>query len=310
MALLQEPWIRMFLLVWAVFIGCTIPLVILSFVRRAKGKDVRSMWVKYGAWFIMVPVVTLPMFLGRWGMQAAFLVLSLLAFEEFSRAVGIRDEPSRLWLARAAIVLIYLPVFASWYCLFMAMPAYLILLVLLLPILRDRYEGMVRRTCLTVLGVLYFGWFLAHLAYLMNTETGRELVLAFLLVVVMNDASAYLVGSSFGRHRLAPRLSPKKTIEGSVGALAVAMGVMFAVRFAFEGITLAHTIALGFLLAFGGTCGDLAISLIKRDVGIKDTGSLIPGHGGLLDRLDSILFAAPIFFHFLNHFYLHLYIPK
>jgi len=303
MRLPEEPWLLMLLVVWGVLLAATVPLVLISPVRRRRGKSVKSMWIKYAAWFVMVPTMTLPMLAGPQWMQIAFLVMSLYAFEEYSRAVGIWRERSHMWLARISIVLTHVPIFIGWPGTFMVMPAYVILLILAYPIMRDTYKGMIQRSCLTILGVLYFGWFLGHLSLLLNVPEGRALVLAFSLVIVANDASAYLIGSSIGRTPLSPNLSPNKTAEGVLGSLAVAIALTFAVRFALGGISTVHTLLLGFLLGVGGTCGDLAISMIKRDVQIKDTGNLIPGHGGLLDRLDSALFAAPIFVHFMNYFY-------
>ncbi len=301
--MLKETWFQVMLLLWAVLVAAVVPLLVLHVVWRRRGRPATPLWTKYAAWFVIVPVVTIPIALGRvWG-QIAFLVLSLYAFEEFARAVGLWKERGHMWLTRLCIVLAYVPVFVNWYGLFTAMAAYLVILAFVFPIIRDVYQGMIQRTCLTVLGVLYFGWFLAHLAFLLNLGPGRERVLAFLLVVGVNDAAAYLIGSAFGRRPLAPEVEPGKTVAGALGALAVTLGMMFAARFALGDISIFHTILLGILLSVGGTCGALVISMIKRDVRVERTGSLLPGHGGLLDRLDSVLFTAPIFFHFLNHFY-------
>jgi phosphatidate cytidylyltransferase len=235
-------------------------------------------------------------------MQAALLLLSLYAFEEFARAVGLWRERRYMWWARGMIALVYVPVFLHRYGIFMAMPAYVILLAFIIAVARDIYRGMIQRTCLTALGVLYFGWFLAHLGFLMNFRGGAAALLAVLMLVVLNDASAYLIGSTIGRHKLSPNVSPNKTIEGMLGAMAVTMAATFALRWALPPLPLPLVLLLGLLIGLGGTLGDLSISMIKRDVGIKDTGTLIPGHGGLLDRLDSVLFASPVFFHFLRYF--------
>jgi len=298
---LDQTWVQLLIVVWGVLLAFAVPLAVMSILWHRRGRGVASMWVKYAAWFVMVPAVTIPLILGRIYMQAAFLIMSLYAFTEFARAVGLWRKPAHVWLGRIGIGIVYAPVFFPDHTIFMATPAFVILLVFLYPIARDRYQGMTQASCLTIFGVVYFGWFLAHLAFMANATLGRELILAFLLVVVVNDAAAYLIGSSLGKHKLSPNLSPNKTAEGFVGAMACTMGMMFVVRFALGGITWLMTLLLGFLLAVGGTCGDLVISLIKRDVHIKDSGTLIPGHGGLLDRLDSTLFAAPIFFHMLYY---------
>jgi phosphatidate cytidylyltransferase len=308
MKLPTELWQQMLLLVWVVLVAWSVPLLIITVIRKRLGKDVKSIWIKYGSWFIMVPVFTLPLLLGKWFTQALFLLLSLYAFEEYSRTVGLWKEQAHMWVGRVSILLVYTTVFIKAFGTFMSMPAYVIILAFLLPILKDRYQGMIQYTVLTIFGVIYFGWFLGYLAFFMNVDTGRQLIIAFLLIIVTNDASAYIIGSNLGRHHMVPNLSPNKTWEGAIGAGIVTIGVTVAIRFALYDMAVWIALAFGLLLAFFGTCGDLSISLVKRDVHIKDTGHLIPGHGGLLDRLDSILFASPVFFHFMNVFFVHIHV--
>jgi len=304
MKLPTELWQSLLLLAWGILVAWSIPLIIITIIRKRQGKDVKSIWIKYSAWFIMVPVLTVPLLLGKWFTQSLFLLLSLYAFEEFSRTVGLWKEKGHLWIGRITILLVYSTVFIESFGTFMSMPAYVIIFAFLLPILKDRYQGMVQSTVLTIFGVLYFGWFLAYLAFLMNMDTGPQLIIAFLLIIITNDASAYVIGSNLGRHPMAPNLSPNKTWEGAIGAGLITIGVTVALRFALYDMAVWVALILGTLLAFAGTCGDLSISLVKRDAHIKDMGHLIPGHGGLLDRLDSILFATPVFFHFMNAFFI------
>jgi phosphatidate cytidylyltransferase len=300
----QEIWLRMVLLVGIVLVGWSVPLGIFSLVRLRIGKEIRSMWLKYSLWFIMVPVIIIPMFFNKLVVEFVFLALSLYSFEEYARAVGLWKEQSYMWVARICVVLIYVTVMTKQIGAFMSMPAYIIMFAFLYPIFRDTYKGMIQRSVLLIFGVIYFGWFLGHLAFLMNVPTGRQLILAFMLIVITNDASAYVIGSTFGRHKMVPNLSPNKTWEGAIGALLISIGVTIAIRFALYDMSPLMALGLGAALGFGGACGDLTLSLIKRDVQIKDSGHLIPGHGGLLDRLNSILFVSPIFFHFMNAFYI------
>ncbi len=304
MNLQLETWQWLLLLVWAILVAWSIPLIIITIIRKKQGKDVRSIWIKYSSWFIMVPILTIPLLLGKWFTQSLFLLLSLYAFEEFSRTIGLSKEKGHMWVGRISILLIYTTVFVGYFGTFMSMPAYIIIFSFLFPILRDRFRGMVQSTVLTIFGVIYFGWFLAYLAYLMNIDTGPQLIIVFLLIIITNDASAYVIGSNLGRHPMVPHLSPKKTWEGAIGAALITIGLTVALRFALYEMTLWVALIFGAILAFTGTCGDLSISLVKRDVHTKDTGHLIPGHGGLLDRLDSILFSTPVFFHFMNAFYI------
>jgi phosphatidate cytidylyltransferase len=125
------------------------------------------------------------------------------------------------------------------------------------------------------------------------------LLLLVLVCVIFTDVAAYYVGSNLGRHALAPRLSPKKSWEGAVGGLLASVGgAVLAHLWFFQRLPLGHAIALGLILGVAAIMGDLAESLVKRAAGVKDSSSLIPGHGGLLDRADSLLFAGPLLYYY------------
>jgi phosphatidate cytidylyltransferase len=161
---------------------------------------------------------------------------------------------------------------------------------------------MIQKVALSTIAVIYFGWFPAHLGFLGERPDRYAYLLFVIIGTELNDAAAYLFGKLFGKHLLISNISPKKTVEGTVGALAVTSAyVLFAGRWlpGFGPLPLVLSIIL---LWIGGTLGDLVISFVKRDVGIKDMGALIPGHGGLLDRVDSLLFVAPLYFHMVAHY--------
>jgi len=152
----------------------------------------------------------------------------------------------------------------------------------------------------TLLAILYVGWMLGYGILLHHTSPiGDELVIFLVGVTWIGETSAYLVGSAIGRHKLAPVVSPKKTVEGAVAQVlasvisGIALGAWLLPQC---GVGVA--VAGGALLGIVGQVGDLAESVIKRSVGTKDTGALIPGHGGVLDRIDSLLFNLPAFYYF------------
>ena len=122
---------------------------------------------------------------------------------------------------------------------------------------------------------------------------------ALLLITKLGDIGAYLIGSSFGKHPLIPRISPKKTIEGAFGGLLFSVLGALASRI-FLGFDYLHLILIGLGLGILGQLGDLSESLLKRDCGIKDSGSIFPGMGGVLDEIDSLLFAGPVFYFYLS----------
>ncbi len=160
-------------------------------------------------------------------------------------------------------------------------------------------EGALAGTSVDVFGILYLGLTGACFAWLRtmpaDETTGIRLLIFFLVAIWIGDSGAYYVGKNFGRHRMAPVLSPKKTWEGLVGGIAATFGAaaifqaLFPLPFGWP-----HILGLAAVLSVAAPIGDLIVSLFKRDTGVKDSSSLIPGHGGLLDRTDSLLFSAPL----------------
>ena len=149
-------------------------------------------------------------------------------------------------------------------------------------------------------GILYIGYTLGHFLRLRNQHDGALLVLFVLLVTWAGDAAAYYVGKTWGSRPLAPRLSPNKTIEGFLGGLVVAPLIAWIGHLWFlPAVTPVDCLILGLLFTVLGLLGDLSESALKRHAGVKDSGSLIPGHGGVLDRVDSLLLNAPVFYYYM-----------
>lgn len=148
-------------------------------------------------------------------------------------------------------------------------------------------------------GPLYIGLCLGHLLLVRAMPDGEFLIFGLFLITWAADTGAYYAGTSLGRHKLAPSISPNKTVEGLGGGLAAAILAAFLAQAWFlPSLTGADCVALACLLTLAGLLGDLAESAMKRGAGVKDSGGLIPGHGGMLDRLDSLLFTAPAFYYY------------
>jgi len=161
--------------------------------------------------------------------------------------------------------------------------------------LDDRFKDLT----VTIFGMLYIGMTLSSLVFTRALPSGEWLVLFLAVVTWAGDIGAYYVGSLWGRHRLAPSLSPKKSAEGLAGGIAFAIvAALLAQRWALPLLSVTDALILGFLLTGAGSAGDLCESAIKRSVGVKDSGGILPGHGGMLDRLDSLLFTAPAFYYY------------
>lgn len=307
--MMADPLLGAFVGVMAgVFGGALALLACVSlWLRRRHPALVREIWFRYGSWVGIAAVVLGALGLGRSAWIAFVALLSLAAFHEYARAVGLWVDRSFVALGYAVILVIHACAWwpyrdaspePGWYGLFTAMPAYGTLAVVALPALLGRFEQMLQRVCLTVLGVLYFGWVLGHLAYLVNLRRGVGLVLFLAFLVSLNDVAAFTTGKLAGRHPLRPALSPAKTWEGAAGSLVVTAGAAWLLRWLLPGATPLQVVGAGVLVSVGSALGDLALSVLKRDLGIKDWSQTIPGHGGLLDRVNSLVFAAPLFFHY------------
>ncbi len=155
-------------------------------------------------------------------------------------------------------------------------------------------------SAIAVMGTLYVGMLGGSLIRLRNDFSpaiGPKLVFFLLLVVWLGDAGAYYVGRQFGRRKLSPRISPKKTVEGLMGGIAMSIITAIVIRSTFfHEFPIVHAVIAGVVLSIAGVIGDLAESMWKRSAAVKDSGSLIPGHGGFLDRFDSIFFTTPILY--------------
>ncbi len=144
-------------------------------------------------------------------------------------------------------------------------------------------------------GIIYIGGSLSYLPVIRGLEKGYILSLLLFLIIWLNDSGAYFSGLLLGKRKLAPGISPKKTVEGAIGGLLTAVLLMTVSGFYLK-FSLYGSFLLGLAVALAGQLGDLVVSALKRQYGIKDSGKLIPGHGGFLDRFDSLIFAAPVYY--------------
>jgi phosphatidate cytidylyltransferase len=178
-----------------------------------------------------------------------------------------------------------------------------LLLIMIVRLFSPRpVEGAIEDMSATFTGIFYVAMlFSFQIAIRMGTN-GRQWLVFLYFVIWASDIGAYSIGIPFGKHRLYEKISPKKSIEGLIGALAASAGVALLCRrlWFMPPLGLWEAVMLGFVLAGVGTLGDLTESMLKRSAGVKDSGSLIPGHGGILDRMDSMMFAAPVLYYYLR----------
>ncbi len=272
-------------------------------IQQAAFKELR---LRIRSWFILAPCILVPIYMGSAWVILAVLILSVLCYREYARATGLFRYSWISFWALVGIFAVNLAVADHWYGFFAALPVLGVVWIAASAIFSDQPSGYIQRVALGIFGYLLFGVCMGHLGYLANDANYRPILLLLFLCVETNDVFAYLSGKLIGRRKLAPNTSPNKTIGGALGALVgTSLLFLFLGGPIFEGTRMSSPVLLiflGIIVSVAGQLGDLMLSSIKRDVGVKDMGVAIPGHGGFLDRFDSIILAAPAYFHFVGYF--------
>ena len=268
-------------------------------------------WKRALSAIILIPVIIFLVWRGGYLYSASIiLVTSLMLIEFWHLSQSIGAKASRI-LTVVCGVLFCLPAIDS---IDFRVPIELALaLTLLLPfsyqIFRNQVNVAFLSVASTLLGVVYIGWaFGYHLILLRNiSEAGKGLIFFLVLIIWLGDTAAYLFGKRFGKHKFRPKISPGKTIEGTIAGLVFGtLGGLGVWSFLLKDIlSLPHALILGILLGIVGQLGDLSESVIKRSADVKDSGHLIPGHGGLLDRCDSLIFSAPTLYYYFHYLIRH-----
>lgn len=283
------------------------PLVFLAIGKKVSDKLREDLWTRWRSWLILAPLMIGPILIGRLAAIIGVGILGVLCYREFARATGLFRSRAVSAVVALGILLITFASADHWDGLFHALVSLTTSLIVIVALAGDQPKGYIQRVALGVFAFLLFGVCLGHFGSFANDQLGQPLMLAIILLVQMNDVFAYCTGKLFGHRKLCPNTSPNKTIGGAIGATilttAATAGIFHCILRNTPLDHWLHLIAMGLLLSLAGQWGDLVMSSIKRDLGMKDMAALIPGHGGLLDRFDSILFVGPALFHYINYFH-------
>ena len=302
------------------FGGLALVLVVASAVgyvlaRRHKGPEpdpvIENLNARIMAWWVMIAVIGFAFMWGRAGVVLLFGFLSFAALREFVSLTNTRRADH---LVLAAVFYVTLPlqyyfIWIDWYGMFsIFIPVYAYLLLPIIAALRGESENFLIRVAEVQWALMITVYCVSHVPALLGLNipgfAGQNILLiAFLVLVVQSsDVLQYIWGKLAGKRKIAPRLSPSKTIEGFVGGVLSATLVGAALWW-MTPFTFWQAALLALIISLMGFFGGLVMSAIKRDRGVKDWGRMIAGHGGFIDRLDSVIFSAPIFFHIVRYFW-------
>ena len=293
---------------FAVLAGAT---VLVRFISPDPQSELRQRML---SWWVMIGIFAVVMVIDRVVATIFLGLIAFLALKEYLSLIPTRriDRFVLLWAYLAIPVQFYLA-HIGWYGMFIVfIPVWMFLFFPMLMTLMGETKGF-----LTAVGTLSWGlmmtvFALSHTAMLLGLDpaipvaAGEAGLLLFLVVATQfNDVAQFTTGKLFGRHPIVPKVSPKKTWEGFLGGLAATILLSAAMGPYLTVMDWRWSAIAGAMIAVAGFCGDITISAVKRDLGVKDASHLIPGHGGILDRIDSLTYAAPVFFHFYFYFFFY-----
>jgi phosphatidate cytidylyltransferase len=291
-------------------------LALISFlvwILAMSKRDSNELVARTRSWWVMAAIFMIAVVSGNRHFSVMFFCfLSLWATKEYLSVVDIPiwHRPVLIW-SYVIIVMQYYWIAIDWYGMFLVfIPIFGFRFISTRVMLTNEPDYFLGSSAKILWGLLAFGLGLSHLGYLINIPgyhglriDGRSLLLFLVVTTEFNDVAQYFWGKLFGKHKILPVISPKKTWEGFIGGVVTAIAVCFLFKFLTPFKAVYEIVFVSLAISISGFFGDVVMSAVKRDMSVKDFGTAIPGHGGILDRLDSISFTAPIFFHIIRYWY-------
>ena len=286
-------------------------LIIIILQLKNSKNDYTELRLRLQSWWLMIGLLFVALIISKSVSIIFFGFLSFLALKEFLSIVPTRHADRRvIFWAYLSIPVQYYWVYIGWYGMFIIfIPVYIFLFLPMRMVLIGETKGFIQSAGILHWAVMLTVFFISHIAYLLTLPIKNEyagyigIVLFLLFMTQFNDVCQYIWGKLLGRHKIIPKVSPNKTWEGFIGGLATITLCAGIVAPFLTPLNKVQGIIAGLIIGVSGFIGDVVISSVKRDLQIKDSSTLIPGHGGLLDRMDSLIYTSPLFFHFI--YYLH-----
>jgi phosphatidate cytidylyltransferase len=282
--------------------------------RLMPDKDFTELRQRVTSWWVMVALLSLAIGLGWQATLALFALISFIALREFLSLAPARRE-DRLIIAGSylAVALSYGLIALDDYGIYLVfVPVWVFLTTPFLMAMMGQTRDYLQRAATFHWGMVTCVYGLGFAVFLMRTPANEPMPagpagLVFLLLVAteFNDVAQYCWGKLIGRHKIMPTVSPNKTWEGFIGGWASTAALIWFVGPIYAPLAGANLAIMAVMLPLAGFAGDVTLSAVKRDIGVKDTSHLIPGHGGILDRIDSLTFTTPLYFHLMTFFALH-----
>jgi phosphatidate cytidylyltransferase len=290
-------------LIFGILIFATLLFFIIGKLKpKAKLDELKS---RTKSWWIMASIFIGATIINKEIAFIAIGMLSFVAFRELYSVLNFRDADRRaIFWAFLSIPIQYYLAYIHWYGAYIIfIPVVMFLFLPMRLVLKGNTTGIIRSMSILQWSLMLTVFGISHMAYLLSLKEingfesgGRGLLLFLVFLTEINDVMQFTWGKLLGKHKIIPKVSPNKTWEGFIGGLISTTIIGYFLGF-LTPLTTWQVVFVSFMVAFSGFIGDIVMSSVKRDIGVKDMGTAIPGHGGILDRIDSLSYTAPVFFH-------------
>ena len=299
-----------------VLIGIVAVLIISTFItkimkQKNNTRGLKEVEMRIRSWWVMFIIFTFALLIHSTISLIFMALLCFLALKEYFSLIPFnRSHRLVLFWAYMTIPIQFLLIYLGWYGMFIVfIPVYMFLLIPIQAIIVGETKNFLRSIATVQWGVMLMVFGLSHLAFLLvlpgqeESIAGAGLVLFLVVLTQANDVAQFLWGKMLGKKKIVPKVSPNKTWAGFIGGVLTTTVLAVILAPLITPFSLFSSIIAGLYIGLTGFIGDVNISALKRDLNIKDTSAIIPGHGGILDRVDSLTYTAPLFFHFTRYFY-------
>lgn len=286
----------------AIVLGSLILLSILTFFLKRKGPPYTSAWASLRSWLFAAPLLFAMFALPKPWPLIFTTWMGVLSAKSFFQMVGMYHRSWFVWVTYVFIFMMGYFIYADNTNLYNLMPMIFLGTVCLIPLLRNSATQMIQYIALTLIAFIFWGWSYMHMGRLLQFEGGELMVLYLYLLTEVSENTSWACSKLFGRYRPFSKISNKVTVEGMFVAFAVTMLVAWGLRHLLPDRSERFWIASGLVAAIFGRMGDLLINVIRRDLGIKNTGIFIIGRDGMLSRVDKLIFVGPMYY----YLYIHL----
>lgn len=295
----SNPLFEKTAIILLVFLGI---IGVVLFPFRKKNTHLAAAWASLQSWLFFAPVLFLMLAAGDPWPLLGITLISLLCAKEFFMITGMYHRSIFIWTTYLSIIAMAYLIYHDYHFLYATMPMIFLGVISLIPIALNQAKNMLQYIALSLLCMMFVGWAFLHTAWIVKIPSGAFYLIYIILLTELCDNVALAVSRLFGKKKLVDQITPNRTLEGVILSFAATLAAAYGLRILLSPDHQENWWIYGLTAALVGSTGDIILAVIRRDLGVKDYGIFILGRGGVLDRMDRLIFVAPIYFYLLRYF--------